>query len=247
MNDNKVCRTGLKPDPLFRLMLVALALPLAWVALFLDGDPPAAPETAEAKAYDAALYERDRARNAHENAGMLIEQVFRRRDSGRRRGAAVWHHKPRGVPRRGRHARPGGETMNAAAALRHFIDRTGLSPDPIDFRNMLDEEIEIVVAAGLVGRPRNTEDKARERAVEDLIAWCIEGPRLEFGKTMESLAAFIASHRRPAIWAALVGYRKQAGDQRLEEWQEQLRKARTARRVGKVGRCAESVRKGSAR
>lgn len=98
--------------------------------------------------------------------------------------------------------------MTHADALHLFQSRTGLIPDPIDFRNMLDEETEIVLAAGLVGRPRNRESLARDRAAENLIAWCIDGPRLEFGKTMATLAAFIASHRRPAIWAALVGYKK---------------------------------------
>jgi len=95
--------------------------------------------------------------------------------------------------------------MKETEAHSLFRMRTGRAADWVDFRNMLDEETGLVMRMALDMKQRLSEDKARETAVENLIGWCIEGPGIGFGKTMTSLAAFVASHRRPAIWAALLG------------------------------------------
>lgn len=95
--------------------------------------------------------------------------------------------------------------MTETEAHSLFQMRTGRVTDFVDFRNMLDEEADLVMRMALDMRQRLGEDKARDRAVENLIGWCNEGPGLGFGKTMTSLAGFVASHRRPVIWAALVG------------------------------------------
>jgi len=95
--------------------------------------------------------------------------------------------------------------MTDVEAYSWFQLKTGRAADWVDFRNMLDEETDFLIDGAWAMKQRLAEDKAREMAVDNLIGWCIEGPGIGFGKTMTSLAAFVASHRRPAIWAALLG------------------------------------------
>ncbi len=167
--------------------------------------------------------------------------------------------------------------MTESEALLSFQAFTGISPDPIDHRNMLDEETEYILEAEsaihepdweqaareslqrtfparlkeeygrvrvsllsnrrqpgaaeieakaketLIGRlegdvarivgkrradeRRRREDDARTQAEKNLEFWAKESTAIGFGLTLDSLTRFIASHRRPILWAALAGYK----------------------------------------
>jgi hypothetical protein len=97
-------------------------------------------------------------------------------------------------------------TEAEAEALLSFQAFTGISPDPIDHRNMLDEETEYIAEQTSAMKQRLPVEKAREQAEKSLELWAKESTALGFALTLDSLTRFIASHRRPMLWAALVGY-----------------------------------------
>lgn len=87
-----------------------------------------------------------------------------------------------------------------------FCQATGLSPGPVEFRSMMDEQLSIM-ASSLPARQRGkamNDPEQAEYALRLFLSWFHDGEVMHWTITAD-IARIVAAHNRPVAWCRILG------------------------------------------